>query len=318
MVSRLEALRSKQIEGGEETAAAGLAAAHFYISSGGNAGLGCVHAAVTLGYKATVVVPLTTTEHMMDKLRQAGATDVVQRGASWQEADDYLTGTLMTEAAAQGEAPIYVPPFNAQGVWDGNAGITHEIARQIGNTINHYPVSLDAATNGDSGPTHVASAVDAIICSVGGGGLFCGIMQGLDDVKWDRTKVIAVETQGADSFAQAVAKRELVTLPAITSLATSLGARRVCAKALEYGLRDTVSTVVLTDAEAIDACRRFASEERLLVELSCSICPALCYNGRLSEFVPGFNNNSTVVVVVCGGSNISYDILEKYLSNQAA
>lgn len=297
MVARLAA---------QGVAAADASKAHFYCSSGGNAGLACVHAAITLGSRATIVVPLSTTAFMVGKLRQAGATDVIQRGASWQEADDHLTGTLMAEARAKGDIAIYVPPFDAQEVWDGNAGITHEIARQIPNMANHYPISGTGSTN-----------VDAIICSVGGGGLFSGVMQGLDDLSMHKTRVIAVETAGADSLHQAIQKRELVTLPAITSLATSLGARTVCKRALEYGLREQVSSVVLSDADAMAACKRFASEERFLVELSCGVCPAVVYGGRLKELVPGLDRNSVVVIVICGGSNISYEILEQYVASQA-
>lgn len=286
---------------------------HFYSSSAGNAGLACVHAAVTLGCRATVVVPLSTTAFIIAKLRQAGAADVMQRGASWQEANDYLTGTVMEEARARGEAAVYVPPFDAPEIWDGNAGISREIARQIGDAARHYPVSL--GVNG-SGARCSVGDVDAIVCSVGGGGLFSGVMQGLDELQMRRTRVVAVETLGADSLSRAVAERALVTLPAITSLATSLGARTVCARALEYALRDTVSTVALPDSEAMAACRRFADEERFLVELACGVCPALCYGGRLAELVPGFNENSVVVLVICGGSNMSFDIMDEY--SQAA
>ncbi|KAL7797566.1 tryptophan synthase beta subunit-like PLP-dependent enzyme [Trichoderma ceciliae] len=289
---------------------------HFYCSSGGNAGLACVHAAITLRCRASIVVPLSTSAYMMDKLRQAGATDVIQRGASWQEADDYLTGTLMEEARAKGDVAIYVPPFDAQEVWDGNAGISHEIARQIGSVTKHYPASVDGLSDDDA--TARIGNVDAIICSVGGGGLFSGVMQGLDDLSMHQTRVIAVETLGADSLHQAVQKGELVTLPAITSLATSLGARTVCKRALEYGLREQVSTVVLSDSEAIAACKRFASEERFLVELSCGVCPAVVYGGKLKELVPGLNRRSVVVLVICGGSNISYEILQQYIASQAS
>lgn len=305
MVDKLKALRAQP--------GASSASAHFYSSSGGNAGLACVHAALTLGCLATVVVPLSTTEFMIGKLREAGATEVIQKGASWQEADDYLTRTLMAEAQAHGETPIYVPPFDAQAIWDGNAGITRELLRQIGATVNHYPVTSPAAEgveDRDARPN-----IDAIVCSVGGGGLFSGIMQGVEEFGIQhRTRVIAVETDGADALSQAVHKMELVTLPAITSLATSLGARTVCKQAFEYGLRDNVSTVVLSDADAIRACRRFADEEHYVVELACGVCPALIYNGQLREHIPGFNENSTVVIVVCGGSNMSYDIMDKYMA----
>lgn len=305
MVEKLKAVRAQPN--------AASASAHFYCSSGGNAGLACVHAAVTLGCQATVVVPLSTTDFMIGKLRDAGATDVIQIGASWQEADDHLTGSLMPEAQAHGETPIYVPPFDAQGIWDGNSGITREILRQIGQTVNHYPVTSPATDGVED--TDTMPNVDAIVCSVGGGGLFSGVMQGVEEFGIQhRTRVIAVETEGADSLSQAVQKMEHITLPGITSLATSLGARRVCKQAFEYGLRDNVSTVVLSDADAIRACRRFADEERYVVELACGVCPALIYTGQLKDYIPGFNENSSVVIVVCGGSNMSYDIMDKYMA----
>ncbi|EGX93073.1 serine family amino acid catabolism-related protein [Cordyceps militaris CM01] len=306
MVEQLKALRAAP-------GASSAATAHFYSSSGGNAGLACVHAALTLGCAATVVVPLSTTAFMIDKLRAAGATDVVQVGASWQEADDHLTGTLVPAARAGGEAPVYVPPFDAQAIWDGNAGITREVLRQVAATVRHYPVTAAAADGLPAVDT--TPNVDAIVCSVGGGGLFSGIMQGVEEFGLQhRTRVVAVETHGADSLHQAVQKMEPVTLPAITSLATSLGARRVCRQAFEYGLRDNVSTAVLTDADAIRACRRFADEEHFVVELACGVCSALIYNGQIKEHIPGFNENSTVVIVVCGGSNMSYDIMDKYMA----
>lgn len=289
------------------------ATVHFYSSSGGNAGLACVHAAVTMGCQATVVVPMSTTDFMIGKLRQAGAADVVQSGASWQEADDHLRNTVMPEAEAKGETAVYVPPFDAQEIWDGNAGIIKELLRQIGDTASHYPVTAPAANGVGSGAA--PPNIDAIVCSVGGGGLFSGIMQGVEEFGLqNHTRVIAVETQGADALSQAVAAKEHITLPGITSLATSLGARKVCTRAFEYGLRDNVTTVTLPDSEAILACRKFADEEHYVVELACGVCPALCYNGQLRELIPGFNENTTVVIVVCGGSNMSFEIMEKYMA----
>jgi cysteine synthase len=70
---------------------------HFYSSSGGNAGLACVHAARSLGFPASVVVPLSTKPLMISKLRAAGATDVIQEGASWAYADRHLREVVLAE-----------------------------------------------------------------------------------------------------------------------------------------------------------------------------------------------------------------------------
>ncbi|CAD6588818.1 MAG: catabolic L-serine/threonine dehydratase [Alectoria sarmentosa] len=96
---------------------------HFYSSSGGNAGLACVTAAHTLGRPATVVVPMPTKPLMVAKIKNAGATDVIQTGASWAEADAYLREELL----AKDKNGVYVPPFDHEDVWDGAATIIEEL-----------------------------------------------------------------------------------------------------------------------------------------------------------------------------------------------
>ena len=157
--------------------------------------------------------------------------------------------------------------------------------------------------------------LDAVVCSVGGGGLFAGIMQGLEQANLIETKVLAMETLGADSLSQFVLKGELVTLPAITSIATSLGARTVAQRAFEYGMKESVKTVIYSDDVATDACLHFADDERLLVEPSCGVCLATCYDGRLRGLLPDLCEDSRVVIVVCGGSNVSVDSLFHWMSN---
>lgn len=263
---------------------------HFYSSSGGNAGLACVHAAVTLGVAATIVVPMTTSQYTMDKMRAAGATQVLQEGASWYECDEYLRETVIPRAKQAGELPVYVPPFDAEEIWDGHATLVKELSTQMGS---------------EQGP-------DAIICSVGGGGLFCGIIRGLEEVGLANTPVFAVETEGADSLALSLRNGQLSTLPAITSIATTLGARTVAPQAYQYAQRPSVTSVVLTDHEAMEGCVRFADDERIMVEAACGVSMALCYGNRLKTYLPTLTETSRVVMVVCGGSNITAGTLAKW------
>jgi L-serine/L-threonine ammonia-lyase len=267
---------------------------HFYSSSGGNAGLACVCAAVTLGAPATVVVPMSTSSYMMSKIRAAGAAEVIQFGASWVEADTRLREVIVPQARSRGEIPVYVPPFDAQEIWNGHATVVEELLEQL---------------------PHEAGPPDALVCSVGGGGLFCGLMQGLDAAKLPDVKVLAVETEGAHSLAFSLEQNRLATLPAITSLAGSLGARTVAAQAFAFAQRDSVSSVVLKDADAMEGCIRFADDERIMVELACGVCLALCYNGRLREFAPYLTKSSKVVIIVCGGSNVTAGMLSKWATD---
>lgn len=261
-----------------------------------------MHAAISLDSKATVVIPVTTTEYMKSKLREAGASEIVQHGKSWVEADSHLKTILLHEARARGEYAVYVPPFDAPEIWDGNATMVHEIAEQL----------ADAQSQGSQANGFHAGNIDAIVCSVGGGGLFSGVMQGLEDLDMKRTLVLAMETEGADSLSQALKAGHLITLPAITSVATSLGCRTVCQEAFECGQKDVVKSVVLTDEEAINGCRQFANDERIMVEVACGIAIAACYNGRLKQLLPDLRKDSKVVIVVCGGSNVSLEIFEEW------
>ena len=261
------------------------ASIHFYSSSGGNAGLACVTAAHALKRPATVVVPLTTKPMMMDKIRTAGATDVIQHGESWQEADDYLRSQLLS-----GDADgVYIPPFDHPDIWEGVGTLVDELALQLSN-----------------------QAPDLIICSVGGGGLFSGVTRPLQKHGWSHVNVLVLETKGADSLNASLAKGELVTLPKITSVATSLAARRVCRNAFEEARKANVRSVVLEDAEAAMGCWRFADDERMVVEMACGICIAMCYDGRLRKAYPELREESKVVIIVCGGSNTTAGILEEY------
>ncbi|TKA27770.1 hypothetical protein B0A50_04871 [Salinomyces thailandicus] len=273
---------------------------HFYSSSGGNAGLAAVHAAQTLGRPCTVVVPLSTKPLMIAKLRAAGAAQVVQRGASWKEADGYMREVVMAEAERAGEVAVGVHPFDDPVVWDGNATVVEEVEEQM----------VEMGVTG--GP-------DVVVASVGGGGLFCGLVQGiLEDERrrglWG-TEILAVETLGAESLARALGDGRLVTLEGITSLATSLGATRVAERTFELARKwekaGRVRSVVLSDAEAAMGCWCFADDERMLVELSCGVNLALCYGGRLEKALGRpVRKDEKVVIEVCGGQNVTAGMVE--------
>ncbi|PSN65361.1 tryptophan synthase beta subunit-like PLP-dependent enzyme [Corynespora cassiicola Philippines] len=262
---------------------------HIFASSGGNAGLAAVHASRSLGLPCTVVVPLSTKPLMVAKLRAAGAYEVLQHGATWKDADTFLRKEVMVKA---GDAAIYTPPFDHPDIWEGNSTVMHELAAQMPG----------------------GAAPDVVICSVGGGGLLNGIGMALDDLGMsETTTVLATETDGAASLAAAIQARELVTLPEITTQATSLGCVRVTQRTLDYAMRPNVRSVVLSDAEAAMGCWRLADDERIMVEMACGINVALCYDGKLERALGRrVRPDDKVVIVLCGGSNVTVDMLAKW------
>ena len=223
---------------------------------------------------------------MIAHIKAAGAHTLIQHGASWKEADAYLRETVL----AADPGGVYVPPFDHVDIWEGHATMMQEIKKQMD-----------------------GKKPAAVVCSVGGGGLLCGVVRGLEEAGWGRVEVVAVETEGAESLAKSLEKGEVVTLEGITSRATSLGAVRVCDGAWEVARRGNVRSVVLSDAEAAMGCWRLADDERVLVEMSCGVSVALCYDGRLEKALGRkLGREDTVVVVLCGGSNVTLDMLVKW------
>jgi L-serine/L-threonine ammonia-lyase len=139
-------------------------------------------------------------------------------------------------------------------------------------------------------------------------------------------RVLAMETVGAESLYASVQAGELVTLPGITSIATSLGARRVSEKTWEWAKRvgeEGMVSATVTDREAAMACVRFLDDARILIEVACGASVAPVYNGDLRRYLgKGLTDEEwatrNVVLVVCGGSNTSLEILDKYKATYGA
>lgn len=263
---------------------------HFYCVSGGNAGLACASSAAALCKPATVVIPVTTPELLKNKLLDLGA-EVFQVGKNLSAADQFLRENLL----AKDPLGVYVPPFDHPHVWDGAATIVEELRDQ-----------LDVP-------------MDGIVCSVGGGGLFNGLMRGIEAFRWSGRKphVLAVETAGADSLNACVQAKAHVNLPEITSIATSLGVSRVSEETWKWSQAPNAQNVVVSDADAAISCVRFADDARLLVEVSCGAALATVYRGDLRERLgKGLTDaqwaEKNIVVIVCGGSGVSLRTLDQY------
>lgn len=60
-------------------------------------------------------------------------------------------------------------------------------------------------------------------------------------------------------------------------------------------------------------CWRLADDERIMVELACGVNVALCYGGRLERALGRkVGREEKVVVVLCGGSGVTVDLLARW------
>ncbi|KAM4578083.1 LOW QUALITY PROTEIN: L-serine dehydratase/L-threonine deaminase-like [Fundulus diaphanus] len=245
----------------------------FVCCSGGNAGMAAAYSARQLGIPATIVVPSVTPRQTVERLKDEGA-DVVIHGKALNESIEYGQ-----QLVANNPGWIYVSPFDNPLIWEGHTSLVKELE---------------------------PSAV--------GGGLLNGVVEGLRRADWADVPIVAMETVGAHSLNAAMEAGELVTLPAITSVATTLGLVRVSAQTMKLVDEHTVFSQVVTDQEAVRAVELFLDDEKILVEPACGAALAAVYSdvikrlqaeGKLAQPL------GPVVVVVCGGNNISMEQLQR-------
>jgi L-serine/L-threonine ammonia-lyase len=249
-------------------------ARRFISSSGGNAGIAAAYAGRKLGVPVVVVVPETTSQRARALIARERA-EMVVHGSSWQEANALAQSMI-------GERDAFIHPFDDPLLWEGHASMIDEVAGE-------------------------GLRPDAVVLSVGGGGLLCGVVEGLRRNGLGNVPVIAVETEGADSYAQSLAAGERIELPAIRSIATSLGARRVSERAFALAAEHPVYPVVVSDRDAVRACLRFMDDHRVVVEPACGAALALAYEA--GSALAQYDN---VLVIACGGVTATVEQLQQW------
>jgi L-serine/L-threonine ammonia-lyase len=249
-------------------------ARRFVSSSGGNAGLAAAHAGRSLGVPVTVVVPESSTARARTLLAAAGA-EVIVHGESWQEANQHALSLLGPDCA-------FLHPFDDPLAWEGHSTLVDEVAA-------------------------AGLKPDAVVLSVGGGGLLCGVAIGMRRHGWDDVPIVAAETVGAASYRAALEAGGPVEIPRVASVATSLGARRVCEPAWQWSQKRPVVSALVSDRQALGACERFLADHDQLVEPACGASLALAYE-RHAALEP----YGTVLVVACGGVTATLDQIREW------
>jgi len=259
-------------------------AKRLVTSSGGNAGLAVAVAGRKLKVPVDVIVPTTTPANMRKLIQQEGA-NVEVFGSVWDQANE----EAIRRVRALGSHAVLVHPFDHPELWAGHSSLITEVHEQL------------RSEDPDARPM-------CIVTVAGGGGLLCGVLQGLSQVGWGDVPVVVCETKGADSLNQSLVQRELITLPAITSIARSLGARKVAPEAFRLAMSRKVISLVVTDDEAINACWTFLEQHRVALEPSCGAGLAAIYNWRAlgidAELERVGYSEGPVIFIACGGNMV--------------
>ena len=228
--------------------------------SGGNHAQAMAYASSVLGLDAVVLMPNSTPQNYVDATRGYGArVELTPTIAdAFEQIDRYKS-----------EGRVFVHPFDDELVMAGQGTLGLEI-------IDDLPEVTD------------------VVVSIGGGGLMTGVASALKARKPD-VRIWGVETVGADAMAQALTAGHPVTLPAITSIAKTLGAPAVSETTLAAAQQLLESVTVVTDADALAALRFILERLKLLTEpaASCTLAAAEQLKSNLG---------ANVVLIFCGGN----------------
>jgi threonine dehydratase len=230
------------------------------VASGGNAGIATAAAAKELGVKCEVFVPTVSSPAKQQKLRELGA-QVVVTGSVYAEALEAClvrqkqTGALLTHAYDQPE------------VVTGAGTIGLEIEGQGG------------------------AMPDAVLVSVGGGGLIAGIASWFES----RTRVIALEPELAATLYRAREAGQPVDVAVSGIAADSLGAKRIGQIAWDVTQRWVKEAKLLPDTAIRDAQLMLWKEFKLAVEPAAALPLAALRCGIAADA-------GRVCLVVCGAN----------------
>ncbi|KAG2071654.1 tryptophan synthase beta subunit-like PLP-dependent enzyme [Suillus decipiens] len=264
---------------------------HLMIASGGNAGLAAAVVARVLGVKCTVFLPINVSTDTQQALRKQGA-EVVTIGEFYSQ-----TLTALRDAVKKDTKAVLVPAYDSPVLWNGHSSMVTEMQRQL------------------------PRQPDAIFCSVGGGGLIGGIIQGCKNVGWDEVPIVALETTGSNCFYNAIAintrnftskvpimpstevedsspytvkiVEELhVAIPymkALKSRAASLGASSPAPGVVRMAVDRAggIKCACIPDEMAMHTARLFGNDHKILTELACSTTLTPGYNREFLSLILG-------------------------------
>ena len=239
--------------------------------SAGNHAIAVAFAARSLGTSAKVVMTRTASPARILACQEYGAEVVF--------ADDVHTAFDIVEKIRCEEGRYFVHPYEGRDVATGTATVGLEICEQV-------------------------KDFDTAIIPIGGGGLCAGIASAIKTLKPDCT-IIGVEPHGADSMQRSFASGKPEPIPAVRTIADSLGAPFALPYSFEVCRQNVDELVMIDDHQLRSAMGVLFQGMKMAVEPACAATTA-ALRGPLRERIGG----QKIVIVLCG-SNIDWHTYEE-------
>ncbi|MGD9587965.1 MAG: threonine/serine dehydratase [Pyrinomonadaceae bacterium] len=230
--------------------------------SGGNHAQAIAYAGSVLGIEAVVIMPESTPETYINATRGYGAVIDLQPtiAAAFERVEKYRS-----------EGMIFVHPFDDPEVMAGQGTLGLEICDDV-------------------------PEVTDVLVSIGGGGLAGGVSTAVK-AESPGTRIWGVETEGADAMAKALVAGRPVELPAITSIAKTLGAPSVSETTLAIAAENLEGVTVVSDGEAVEEMVFILERLKVLTEPAAS-----CTLAAAKRLRTNIRKESRVVLILCGGN----------------
>lgn len=251
----------------------GAAPRAIVTASAGNFGQALVHAAARLGVPAIVHCPDKAARVKVENLKRMGATVHEHSFDAWWQ-------IIRTRDGGDDDA-VFIHPFAEREVLAGAATIGEEIVEDL-------------------------PEVESVLIPIGGGGLACGIAQGIRRHRPD-CRILGVETDTALPLKAALAAGGPVTVERTPSFVDGIGSTRVLDEMWPLFQRLIDDVVVVTIAEVEDAIRRLAADHHVIAEGA----------GAASVAAATKVNAPNLVAIVSGG-NLDWVELRRILSGDPA
>src|SRR3954466_9258863 len=205
-------------------------AAGVVAASGGNHGAAVAYAAMTLGIPARIFVPTVASPAKIDRIRSYGA-DLTVIGERYAEA----LAASIEWTKTSGAMPVHA--FDQAETMMGAGTLALELSQQ-------------------------APELDTVLVAVGGGGLIGGIAAYYES----KTRVVAVEPEGAPTLDFALKAGTPVDAPAGSVAADSLAPKQVGALMFPIAQAHIDRVVLVTDHAIRNAQRMLWDRLRLVLE----------------------------------------------------
>ena len=242
--------------------------------SAGNHAIAVSFAAQQLKTSAKVIMPKSVSKIRLKKCKMRGAEVIL--------VDSFADAFLLAEQISKDEGRLFIHPFEGKSTAIGTGTLGAEFYEQVN------------------------PGLDAVVVSVGGGGLAAGVSTSIKHLNPD-CAVYGVEPEGAASISRSIAKGSTVTLDSVDTIANSLAAPYSLPYSFELCRENIDRVCLVSDQQMCEAMAFLFYEMKLAVEPACAAVVAAIFGPLRQELL-----GKRVGILLCG-SSIDADVFSGYI-----